>query len=160
MCAGHGLHLCDKEQVTLIRREGEPLDVFVEMGELLTARTIRVHLPHLATATFATEEGDLRPSLDPDHVALRFRGVRDLLVAGAICVHHEDLPVALVLWHAVIAHRVSDLFTVGGDLVIADAPESPQRFRRHSSILDLNVGLANQFTCRLISLLRSGTCAQ
>ena len=152
-CAGYGLYLAHEQYLALVRREGKAFDISIVVGELLTARTIGIHLPDLTATTLATEETQLTV-FGPYHIALALGGVGNLLVVTAVGIHDEHFGIALVLWHAVVAHGISHFRSIWRDSHSANASHRPQGFWGHTLIADIQLGGAtNKFVVGLTSWL-------
>ncbi len=149
-----GLHLLDEEHLFAVGREGEPFNVFLQMGYLRHAAPIGVDAPYLGAARLVAQEGDLLAAVDPLRVALLRVGDGELFFSGAVDVHDKQLSVGFILRDAHVGDRIDEPVPVGRERGASHPAEAIEHFGRHDATTDVGCGLADDFV-RFFAILRT-----
>ena len=126
----------------LVGREQETVHFAVGLRKLFAVAAVDVHRPDFA----ACDEGDAVVG-KPCGIGLVLRRGRQLFLVLAVGIHHVENVMALVFLHAVVAHLIDDVLTVGRGRVAADASHCPECFGRHAVGLQLDVVFLNHGLC-------------
>ena len=137
---GRHLEVAYIEYLGLVGRELELADSPGHVAHLAGATALGVSHPELALV----EVGDLLAALYPAGIGLAAGRTGNLVVAGAVRVHHEEFAVALVQLDRGIGHAVEDLAGGLAVLRVAHLAQLVHDFRGEPAVHHLDVVFLDQ----------------
>ena len=111
-----------------VGRELVSFHVLVAEAQLAARGAVERHLPDLVRPGLAAQEGEAVAVGGEGRVGLVVRSGGEQCVFCPVRVHQVDDGVALVLFHAVVAHRVGDFPCVGRHGEAANPSHGPEGF--------------------------------
>ena len=99
----------DEDDVFSVRRKLEPFYLRGIVGELLAVGTVGIHAPHLSVG----KKRDALSAFNPRCIRFVLCRGGELAFASTVGIHDAKHLVSFVLFYAVVANLIDNLFAIG-----------------------------------------------